>query len=103
VPNLLPSGVNVDSNLINSRHPTSNKVNIGCNLISLCVVLRKPNIEKSDVIGQIVFLNHDWSVFQCYAAISVFEPVALSVFERFVVNHLALNSLFYSVIHLTAN
>lgn len=38
-----------------------------------------------------------------YAAISVFEPVALSVFERFVVNHLALNSLFYSVIHLTAN
>lgn len=64
VPNLLPSGVNVDSNLMNSRHPTSNKVNIGCNLISLCVVLGKPNFEKSDMIGQIVFLNRDWSVCQ---------------------------------------
>lgn len=52
---------------------------------------------------QIVFLNCDWSVFNIYAAISVFEPVALAVFERFDVNHLALNSLFYSVIHLTAN
>lgn len=101
LPNLLPSEVNIDSGLINLMHSMSNKVNIGCNLISLA--LGKPIIKKSDMIGQIVFLNHDWSVFNIYAAISIFEPVALAVFERFGVNHLALNSLFYSVIHLTAN
>lgn len=80
-------------------HSTSNKVNIGCNLISLCVALGKPNTQKSNMIGQIVFfLTVIGQFVNIYAAIRVFEPVALAVFERFGVNHLALNSLFYSVI-----